>query len=116
MENVEEVQKVVILLGCLYLSWTIIRYVWSFLDVEKDPLAVLVTGAAGMSLIYSLIIYRNLSMIKIFKMVILDQLVTCALCKQSCALLIYSFLQSEKLALTFSDNFWNVAFFLLIFF
>lgn len=47
MENVEEVQKVVILLGCLYLSWTIIRYVWSFLDVEKDPLAVLVTGAAG---------------------------------------------------------------------
>nr|XP_043626532.1 malate dehydrogenase, cytoplasmic-like [Erigeron canadensis] len=47
MENVEVVQKVVILLGCLYLSWKIIRYVWSFMDVEKEPLVVLVTGAAG---------------------------------------------------------------------
>ncbi|MFS8022787.1 hypothetical protein Hanom_Chr16g01443561 [Helianthus anomalus] len=53
METLELVQKVVVLLICLSLSWRIIRYIWSFADVEKDPLIVLVTGAAGMSLINS---------------------------------------------------------------
>ncbi|XP_071736095.1 malate dehydrogenase-like [Rutidosis leptorrhynchoides] len=47
METLEVVQKVVVVLVCLYLSWRIVRYIWSFLDVEKDPLVVLVTGAAG---------------------------------------------------------------------
>ncbi|KAJ0430189.1 putative malate dehydrogenase [Helianthus annuus] len=47
METLELVQKVVVLLICLSLSWRIIRYIWSFADVEKDPLIVLVTGAAG---------------------------------------------------------------------
>lgn len=47
MENLELVQKVVVVLICLYLSSKIIKYIWSFLDVEKDPLVVLVTGAAG---------------------------------------------------------------------
>ncbi|KAK9051582.1 hypothetical protein SSX86_028209 [Deinandra increscens subsp. villosa] len=47
MEALDLVQKLVILSVCLYLSWRMIRYVWSFLDVEKDPLIVLVTGAAG---------------------------------------------------------------------
>ncbi|KAJ0836858.1 putative malate dehydrogenase [Helianthus annuus] len=47
MEALDLIQKVVIVLVCLYLSWRIIRYLWSFVDVEKDPLIVLVTGAAG---------------------------------------------------------------------
>ncbi|MFS8022793.1 putative malate dehydrogenase [Helianthus anomalus] len=47
METLELVQKVVVLLICLSLSWRIIKYIWSFADVEKDPLIVLVTGAAG---------------------------------------------------------------------
>ncbi|XP_024987676.1 malate dehydrogenase-like isoform X1 [Cynara cardunculus var. scolymus] len=47
MENLDVLQKVVVLLGCLYLSWRIVRYIWSFLDVGKDPVIVLVTGAAG---------------------------------------------------------------------
>lgn len=51
MEALDLIQKVVIVFVCLYLSWRIIRYIWSFLDVEKDPVIVLVTGAAGMFLI-----------------------------------------------------------------
>lgn len=48
MENLELVEKVVVVLGCLYLSRKIIRHMWSLLNVEKEPVTVLVTGAAGM--------------------------------------------------------------------
>ncbi|KAL8228019.1 hypothetical protein R6Q57_015603 [Mikania cordata] len=47
METLDLIQKIVVVLVCLYLSWRIIRYLWSFVDVEKEPLIVLVTGAAG---------------------------------------------------------------------
>ncbi|KAL8249383.1 hypothetical protein R6Q59_006251 [Mikania micrantha] len=47
METLDLIQKVMVVLVCFYLSWRIIRYIWSFVDVEKDPLVVLVTGAAG---------------------------------------------------------------------
>ncbi|CAL5381389.1 unnamed protein product [Camellia sinensis] len=38
---------VVVVSGCLYLSWMIIRHISSFLNVEKEPITVLVTGATG---------------------------------------------------------------------
>lgn len=47
MEGLELAEKIVVLSSCLYLSWRIIKYVWSFLDVEQEPVTVLVTGAAG---------------------------------------------------------------------
>lgn len=42
------VEKPVVLSGCAYLSWKIITHIWSFVKVEKEPLRILVTGAAGM--------------------------------------------------------------------
>lgn len=50
MEGLELAEKIVVLSSCLYLSWKIVKYVWSFLDVEQEPVTVLVTGAAGMFL------------------------------------------------------------------
>lgn len=41
-------QKCVVVLVCVYFLWKIIRYIWSFRYVEKEPVVVLVTGAAGM--------------------------------------------------------------------
>lgn len=48
MDKLEIAEQIAVLSGCLYLSWKIVKYVWSFLDVEEDPVTVLVTGAAGM--------------------------------------------------------------------
>lgn len=48
MDKLELAEQIAVLSGCLYLSWKIVKYVWSFLDVEEDPVTVLVTGAAGM--------------------------------------------------------------------
>lgn len=48
MENLQLVETVVVVLGSLYLSRKIIRHMWSLLNVEKEPITVLVTGAAGM--------------------------------------------------------------------
>lgn len=48
MEYWGSIEKPVVLLGCAYLSWKIVRHIWSFLNIEKDPITVLVTGAAGM--------------------------------------------------------------------
>ena len=56
-------QKSVVVLVCVYLIWKIIRYIWSFLDVQKEPVVVLVTGAAGMFRLFSFIYlmdYANL--------------------------------------------------------
>lgn len=50
MEGLELAEKIVVLSSCLYLSWKIVKYVWRFLDVEQEPVTVLVTGAAGMFL------------------------------------------------------------------
>ncbi|KAK1400688.1 malate dehydrogenase [Heracleum sosnowskyi] len=47
MDKLELAEQIAVLSGCLYLSWKIVKYVWSFLDVEEDPVTVLVTGAAG---------------------------------------------------------------------
>ncbi|KAL7233615.1 hypothetical protein ACSBR1_017268 [Camellia fascicularis] len=47
MDHLELVEKVVVVSGCLYLSWMIIRHISSFLNVEKEPVTVLVTGATG---------------------------------------------------------------------
>ncbi|XP_052194261.1 malate dehydrogenase, cytoplasmic-like [Diospyros lotus] len=47
MEGVELLDKIVVVLGCLFLSWKIISYICSFLNGEKEPMTVLVTGAAG---------------------------------------------------------------------
>jgi malate dehydrogenase len=36
--------------------WTLIKYMWSFVKIEKEPVKVLVTGAAGMlNLIFHLV-------------------------------------------------------------
>ncbi|KAJ8573355.1 hypothetical protein K7X08_009866 [Anisodus acutangulus] len=47
MEYWGSIEKPLVLLGCAYLSWKIVRHIWSFLNIEKDPITVLVTGAAG---------------------------------------------------------------------
>lgn len=41
-------QKIVLVLVCTFLFWKIIRYMSDLLKVEKEPVTVLVTGAAGM--------------------------------------------------------------------
>lgn len=46
-------QKIVVVLVCVYLLWRIIRYIWSFPNVEEEPVIVLVTGAAGMFHLFS---------------------------------------------------------------
>ncbi|KAF5446184.1 hypothetical protein F2P56_031830 [Juglans regia] len=47
MENVEWLQKGLVVLLSIAFFWKLIRYMWSFLKTEKDPVRVLVTGAAG---------------------------------------------------------------------
>ncbi|THG13586.1 hypothetical protein TEA_007849 [Camellia sinensis var. sinensis] len=51
MDHLELVEKVVVVSGCLYLSWMIIRHISSFLNVEKEPITVLVTGQIGYALV-----------------------------------------------------------------
>lgn len=41
-------QKGLVVLLSIAFFWKLIRYMWSFLNIEKDPVRVLVTGAAGM--------------------------------------------------------------------
>ncbi|KAK9207556.1 hypothetical protein WN943_017845 [Citrus x changshan-huyou] len=40
-------QKILVVLFCVALFWKIIRHMWSFLDIPKEPCRVLVTGATG---------------------------------------------------------------------
>ncbi|XP_024198244.1 malate dehydrogenase, cytoplasmic isoform X1 [Rosa chinensis] len=47
MEHSELVQKILVVLFTVAFFWKLITYMWSFLNVEKDPVIVLVTGAAG---------------------------------------------------------------------
>ncbi|KAL8028328.1 hypothetical protein ABFS82_14G149300 [Erythranthe guttata] len=47
MDDFVSIEKSVVVLGCVYLSWKIIKHIWSFLIVDKEPVTVLVTGAAG---------------------------------------------------------------------
>ncbi|XP_042002708.1 malate dehydrogenase, cytoplasmic-like [Salvia splendens] len=47
MEQLLSLETPVVVLGCVLLSWKIVRHIWSFLDVGKEPITVLVTGAAG---------------------------------------------------------------------
>lgn len=48
MEHIELVTKLLLVLFTVAFFWKLITHMWSFLDVEKDPVIVLVTGAAGM--------------------------------------------------------------------
>nr|GMD62103.1 malate dehydrogenase, cytoplasmic-like isoform X1 [Ipomoea batatas] len=48
MEYFQPIEKPLVLLGCAYLSWKMIRHIWGVLKTfEKEPVTVLVTGAAG---------------------------------------------------------------------
>lgn len=47
-ESTMLLQKCLVVLICGSLLWMIIRYMCSLLKVEKEPVIVLVTGAAGM--------------------------------------------------------------------
>ncbi|XP_010264334.1 PREDICTED: malate dehydrogenase, cytoplasmic-like isoform X1 [Nelumbo nucifera] len=47
MENHLMLQKVIVVSVALFLFWKIIKHIASFLKVEKEPLRVLITGAAG---------------------------------------------------------------------
>ncbi|CAA0806030.1 Malate dehydrogenase- cytoplasmic 1 [Striga hermonthica] len=47
MDDLVSIEKPLVVLGCAYLSWKIVKHICSFLNVEKEPLTVLVTGAAG---------------------------------------------------------------------
>lgn len=44
------IQKVLVVSFCVALGWKIIKHMWSFLNVPKEPIRVLITGAAGMFL------------------------------------------------------------------
>lgn len=48
MEHIELLQKLLVVLFTVAFFWKLITYMWSFLNVEKEPVIVLVTGAAGM--------------------------------------------------------------------
>ena len=48
MEHIELLQKLLVVLFTVSFFWKLITYMWSFLNVEKEPVIVLVTGAAGM--------------------------------------------------------------------
>lgn len=52
MEDFVSIEKPLVVLGCIYLSWKIVKHIWSFMDVEKEPVTILVTGAAGMPRFY----------------------------------------------------------------
>ncbi|KAL9252736.1 Malate dehydrogenase, cytoplasmic-like protein [Drosera capensis] len=47
MENALLLERVGVTLVCGVLSYMIIKHIWSFVRVEKEPIRVLVTGAAG---------------------------------------------------------------------
>ncbi|KAL3615547.1 hypothetical protein CASFOL_041208 [Castilleja foliolosa] len=46
MDDFVSIEKPLVVLGCAYLSWKIIKHISSFLTLEKEPVTVLVTGAA----------------------------------------------------------------------
>lgn len=48
MEHIELLQKLLVVLFTVAFFWKLITYMWSFLNAEKEPVTVLVTGAAGM--------------------------------------------------------------------
>lgn len=41
------IQKALVLMFCVALSWKMIMYMCNLLNIEKDPIRVLITGAAG---------------------------------------------------------------------
>ncbi|KAJ8748959.1 hypothetical protein K2173_013397 [Erythroxylum novogranatense] len=47
MDHIVLLQKVSVALFIFALLWKIVKHMWSFLNVEKEPVTVLVTGAAG---------------------------------------------------------------------
>ncbi|XP_062174495.1 malate dehydrogenase, cytoplasmic-like isoform X1 [Alnus glutinosa] len=47
MVHSELLQKCLVVLFSIAFFWKLIRHMWSFLNIEKDPVRVLVTGAAG---------------------------------------------------------------------
>lgn len=57
MEEFMALETPLVVMGSLFLSWKIIKHIWSALDVEKDPVTVLVTGAAGMHACFIFVLY-----------------------------------------------------------
>lgn len=47
MEEFMALETPLVVMGSLFLSWKIIKHIWSALDLDKEPVTVLVTGAAG---------------------------------------------------------------------
>ncbi|XP_073028462.1 malate dehydrogenase-like [Primulina eburnea] len=47
MDDARSIEKPLVVLACVYLSWKIVKHIWSFMEIEKEPVKVLVTGAAG---------------------------------------------------------------------
>lgn len=41
-------QKILMVSFTVVFFWKLIKHMWSFLNIEKEPVTVLVTGAAGM--------------------------------------------------------------------
>lgn len=48
MEYITLLQKILFVSFTIVFFWKLIKYMWSFLNIEKEPVTVLVTGAAGM--------------------------------------------------------------------
>jgi hypothetical protein len=59
-------QKGLVVLLSIAFIWKLVRYMWSFLNIEKDPVRVLVTGAAGMLNPLFFLVYVSLSLLEMF--------------------------------------------------
>jgi len=57
-ENYTFLKKILLVLLCVILFWKIVRYMFSLLKEEKEPITVLVTGAAGMNDLVFLLIFQ----------------------------------------------------------
>lgn len=53
-------QKLLVGLFAVVFIWKMVRHMWGFLNLEKEPVVVLVTGAAGMLLF--IFILNNISL------------------------------------------------------
>lgn len=61
MEYLELVLKSLLVLFTIAFFWKLIRHMWSFVITEKDPVRVLVTGAAGMLIQFFGLFYFSLT-------------------------------------------------------
>lgn len=52
MDSLLLLQPVLVVSFSVVFFWKLIKYMWSFLNVEKEPVRILVTGAAGMLIFF----------------------------------------------------------------